>query len=83
VNRLAREGETLNEARALARQIAKRPPVAVRLIIQAVDDGLNTADIERGLDAETRAFLEALATQDAAEGIQAFFQKREPDFKGR
>src|SRR5436853_537245 len=41
VNRLAREGETLNEAKALARLIAKRPPVAVRLIIQAVDDGLN------------------------------------------
>jgi enoyl-CoA hydratase/carnithine racemase len=82
VNRVAREGETLNEAKALARQIAKRPPVAVRLIIQAVDDGLNT-DIERGLDAETRAFLEALGTEDAAEGIQAFFQKREPDFKGR
>src|SRR5437660_9340720 len=81
VNRLAREGETLNEAKVLARQIAKRPPVAVRLIIQAVDDGLNT-DIERGLDAETRAFLEALATEDAAEGIQAFFQKREPEFKG-
>ena len=82
VNRLAREGETLSEAKVLARQIAKRPPVAVRLIIQAVDDGLNT-DIERGLDAETRAFLEALATEDAAEGIQAFFQKREPEFKGR
>jgi enoyl-CoA hydratase/carnithine racemase len=82
VNRVAREGETLNEAKALARQIAKRPPVAVRLIIQAVDDGLNT-DIERGLDGETRAFLEALGTEDAAEGIQAFFQKREPDFKGR
>src|SRR5205807_8782747 len=81
VNRLAREGETLSEAKALARLIAKRPPVAVRLIIQAVDDGLNT-DIERGLDAETRAFLEVLGTADAAEGIQAFFQKREPEFKG-
>lgn len=82
VNRLAREGETLNEAKALARQIAKRPPVATRLIIEAVDDGLNT-DIERGLEAETRAFLEVLKTEDAGEGIQAFFQKREPEFKGR
>jgi len=82
VNRLAREGEALNEAKTLARQIAKRPPVATRLIIEAVDDGLNT-DIERGLEAETRAFLEVLKTADAAEGIQAFFQKREPGFKGR
>jgi len=82
VNRLAREGEALNEAKTLARQIATRPPVATRLIIEAVDDGLNT-DIERGLEAETRAFLEVLKTADAAEGIQAFFQKREPGFKGR
>jgi enoyl-CoA hydratase/carnithine racemase len=81
-NRLARDGETLNDAKALARQIAKRPPVATRLIIQAVDDGLN-ADIDRGLDAETRAFVEVLKSEDAAEGIQAFLQKREPDFRGR
>src|SRR5712692_991840 len=81
VNRLSKEGETLNDAKAMARLIAKRPPVATRLIIHATDDGLNT-DIDRGLEAETRAFLEALTTEDAAEGIQAFLQKREPVFKG-
>ncbi len=82
VNRLAKEGETLSEATALARLIVKRPPVATRLIIQAVDDGLNT-DIDAGVKAETRAFLEVLKTEDAAEGIQAFVQKREPNFKGQ
>jgi enoyl-CoA hydratase/carnithine racemase len=82
VNRLAKEGETLREAMALARLIARRAPVATRLIIQAVDDGLDT-DIEAGLLAETRAFLEVLKTEDAAEGIQAFFQKRDPQFRGR
>ena len=82
VNRLAKEGETLNEARTLARLIARRPPVATRLIIQATDDGLNSG-IDHGLETETRAFLEVLRTEDAAEGIQAFFQKREPVFKGQ
>src|SRR5499427_3811650 len=38
VNRLTKEGETLNEAKALARLIAKRPLIATRLIIEAVDD---------------------------------------------
>src|ERR671935_722339 len=40
VNRLTKEGETLNEARALARQIATRPPIATRLILEAVAEGL-------------------------------------------
>jgi enoyl-CoA hydratase/carnithine racemase len=82
VNRLAPEGETLNEARALARQIARRPPIATRLLIEVVDDGLE-APIDQALERETRAFLQTLRTEDAAEGIQAFFAKREPEFKGR
>ena len=82
VNRLTKEGETLSEAKTLARQIAKRPPVATRLLIEAVDDGLE-APIDQALAIETRAFLQTLRTEDAAEGIQAFFAKREPQFKGK
>ncbi len=82
VNKLSKEGGTLDDARAVARLIARRPPVATRLIIRATDEGLNT-DIDHGLEAETRAFLEVLGTEDAAEGIQAFLQKREPQFKGK
>jgi enoyl-CoA hydratase/carnithine racemase len=82
VNRLTKEGETLAEARTLARQIARRPPVATRLLIEAVDDGLGEP-IDTALEIETRAFLQTLRTEDAAEGIQAFFTKREPEFKGR
>jgi enoyl-CoA hydratase/carnithine racemase len=82
VNRLAKEGETLNDARALARELAKRPPVATRLIIEAVDDGLH-APIDTAIEVEVRAFLQTLRTEDAAEGIQAFFQKRPADFRGR
>ena len=79
---LCKEGETLNDARALARQICKRPPLATRLILEAVDDGLE-APIDQALEMETRAFIKSLRTEDAGEGIQAFFGKREPQFKGR
>ena len=82
VNRVCKEGETLAEAKTLARQLAKRPPVATRLIMEALDEGLE-APIEKALDIEVRAFMKSLRTEDAAEGIQAFFAKREPDFKGR
>ena len=81
-NRLTRDGETLNDAKALAREIAKRPPIATRLIIEAVDEGLE-APIDKAIDIEIRAFLRSLKTEDASEGIQAFFAKREPSFKGR
>jgi enoyl-CoA hydratase len=82
VNRLTKDGETLNDAKALARQLARRPPIATRLLIEAVDDGLEEP-IDKALEIETRAFLETLRTEDAAEGIQAFFAKREPEFKGK
>lgn len=82
VNSLSKEGATLEDARALARQLGKRAPVATRLILRVVDEGLNTG-IDRGLEAELRAFVEVLKTEDAAEGIQAFFQKRPARFKGK
>ena len=82
VNRLTKDGETLADAKALAWQLAKRPPIATRLLIEAVDDGLE-APIDQALEIETRAFMTSLRTEGASEGIQAFFAKREPEFKGR
>lgn len=82
VNRLTEEGKTLEDARALARLLAQRPPVATRLIIRAVNRGLD-GTLAAGLDVEREAFLEVVKTEDAAEGIQAFFAKRAPEFKGR
>jgi enoyl-CoA hydratase/carnithine racemase len=82
VNKVSKEGQTLDDAKALARQIGTRPPIATRLIIEAVDDGLE-APIDQALAMETRAFLKVLRTEDASEGIQAFFGKREAQFKGR
>jgi enoyl-CoA hydratase/carnithine racemase len=82
VNRLCPEGETLNEAKALARQLARRAPLAMAAVIRAVDEGLE-APMARAIDVEIDAFMPTLRSEDAAEGIQAFFAKREPEFKGR
>src|SRR5215475_4476613 len=82
VNRLAKDGETLNDAKALARELGKRPPVATRLIIEAVDDGIE-APIDKAIEVEIRAFDKVIRTEDAAEGLQAFFQKRPAAFKGK
>ena len=82
VNRLSKEGETLNDARALARQLARRAPLATAAIIKAVDEGLE-APMAKSIDIEIEQFLPTLRSEDASEGIQAFFAKREPQFKGR
>jgi enoyl-CoA hydratase/carnithine racemase len=82
VNRLSKEGETLSDAKALARQLARRAPLATAAIIRAVDEGLE-APMAKSIDIELEAFMPTLRSEDAAEGIQAFFAKREPQFKGR
>jgi enoyl-CoA hydratase/carnithine racemase len=82
VNRLCKEGETLNDAKALARRLAQRAPLASAAIIRAVDEGLESP-MARSIDVEVDAFMPTLRSEDAAEGIQAFFAKREPQFKGR
>jgi len=82
VNRLSKEGETLNDARALARQLGQRAPLAMAAIIRAVDEGLE-APMAKSIDIELDQFLPTLRSEDAAEGIQAFFAKREPQFKGK
>src|SRR5262249_49873787 len=82
VNRLCKEGETLTDAKALARQLGKRAPLATAAIIRAVDEGLE-APMAKSIDIELEAFMPTLRSDDAAEGIQAFFGKREPEFKGK
>jgi enoyl-CoA hydratase/carnithine racemase len=82
VNRLSKDGETLNDAKALARQLGKRAPLATAAIIKAVDEGLE-APMAKSIDIELEQFLPTLRSEDAAEGIQAFFAKREPQFKGK
>jgi enoyl-CoA hydratase/carnithine racemase len=82
VNRLCKGGETLADAKALAHQLAGRAPLATAAIIRAVDEGLE-ASMARSIDVEVEAFMPTLRSEDAAEGMQAFFGKRQPQFKGR
>jgi enoyl-CoA hydratase/carnithine racemase len=82
VNNVVKPGHCLNEALELARTIAERPPVALRLAKQAV----LTAEefgLSPGLEAERGMFEQAMATEDRVEGMTAFIEKREPNFKGR
>ncbi|MFL5868811.1 MAG: enoyl-CoA hydratase-related protein [Thermoleophilaceae bacterium] len=82
VNRVAEAGRWLEEAIELAGVVARRPPLAVRLGKQAVLAADETA-LTAGLDQERRLYELAMATEDRVEGMNAFLEKRKPDFKGR
>jgi enoyl-CoA hydratase len=72
----------LDEAKRVAREIASKSPVSVRLAKEAVDKALE-APLAVGLEFERRVFYLARAAEDATEGLNAFVEKRRPDFKGR
>jgi enoyl-CoA hydratase len=72
----------LEEAKRVAREIAAQAPVAVRLAKEAVDRAFESP-LQLGLEHERRLLYLAFASEDAREGLNAFLEKRKPDFGGR
>jgi enoyl-CoA hydratase/3-hydroxyacyl-CoA dehydrogenase len=79
VNRVVEDHELLDTALAWARKLAAQAPLALAKIKLVAGD----AEIDRGIDAEKRAFAELFASEDAEEGIAAFLGKRAASFQGR
>ena len=82
VTSVAGKRSWLQEALELARVVAARPPIAVRLAKQAVLAAEETG-LSAGLSQERRLFELSLATEDRIEGMRAFLEKRRPQFRGR
>lgn len=82
VTRVVPDELVLDESRSLAKEIAAKSPVAVRLAKEAVLKAFDT-HLEGGLDYERKCFYLLFATEDRKEGIRAFLAKRPPLFEGR
>jgi enoyl-CoA hydratase len=82
VNKVVPEELYLEEALALAKDIAAMSPVAVRLAKDSVNRSFETS-LSDGLQAERKNFYLTFASQDQKEGMQAFIEKRKPTFKGK
>lgn len=82
VNRVVEDEQLLEEARAIAEQLARGPSVAVGLtkdlVNQTMMKGLNES-----LELEAFAQGLCLESEDLKEGVKAFFEKRRPQFLGR
>src|SRR5437588_1193915 len=81
VNRVVPAEVTIDVAIELARGVAAKPPLALRMAKESVNRALETP-LAEGLAAERRSFYFLFATEDQKEGMRAFLEKRRAQFKG-
>jgi enoyl-CoA hydratase len=82
VNRVVPAGALMDEARALAGELARNAPIAMRYIMAALNRGLEMPFAE-GEIYEATLFGLVASSDDMREGTSAFLQKRPPEFRGR
>lgn len=82
INRIVPVELLLDEAKKLAGEIVKLSPVAVKLAKEAVNNAFNST-LDEGLLFERKNFYLTFASEDQKEGMAAFMEKRNPEFKGR
>jgi enoyl-CoA hydratase len=82
VNAVVAQGELLPYSRAWLAKALANGPLALGLVLEAVDIGLD-AGIQDGLRFEAAAFGLSAATEDRREGTRAFLEKRKPSFAGK
>jgi len=81
VTRVSQPGQLMNDARELAKTLAKKAPIAMEIILDAVTRGIETTT-DQGMKIELEGSQRVSKTRDAVEGAMAFIEKREAVFKG-
>ncbi len=82
VSRVVDDEVFLEEAQALAKEIASMPPIALQIAKDAIMKAFDTT-IEAGLEYERKAFYLLFASDDMKEGMTAFVEKRKPKWTGK
>jgi len=82
VSRVVPKEHWYSAALKLAQEIAKKPPIALRLAKEAVIKA-HEMSLAEGVQYERKLFYTLFATEDQKEGMRAFVEKRKPTFKGK
>ncbi|MCK4451831.1 MAG: enoyl-CoA hydratase/isomerase family protein, partial [Anaerolineae bacterium] len=82
VNKVVPAGAVLKEAQGLARKIVSKSKFPAAAALRAVSEGLQVS-IEEGLKIEAEQFVILAEKEDPLEGLSAFLEKRQPQFKDR
>ncbi|HET7580735.1 MAG TPA: enoyl-CoA hydratase-related protein [Bacillales bacterium] len=81
VNRTVAPEVLHDETLKFAKRLAKQPPLSLRMIKEAVNKAVDQT-LHEGMLFERKNFSLLFSSQDQKEGMQAFLEKRKPDFKG-
>jgi enoyl-CoA hydratase/carnithine racemase len=84
VNKIVPDGEEVRAAIDMGRMIVtKGAPLAIQEAKKAINGALSVASVEEGLKVEAKGVLRLAKTADLIEGVKAFVEKRQPEFKGK
>ncbi len=82
VNKVVPAELTVQVAQRIARQLAEKPPLALRMAKESVLKAFESP-LAEGLAAERKSFYFLFSTEDQKEGMRAFLEKRKGVFRGR
>ncbi|RUL51774.1 MULTISPECIES: enoyl-CoA hydratase/isomerase family protein [Lysinibacillus] len=82
INQIVQKEILIEETMKIATQISNQPPLAIRLIKESVNKAVDYSLYE-GMQFERKNFYVLFSSEDQKEGMQAFVEKRKPQFKGR
>lgn len=82
VSKVVPPEQLLSTTMELAKRIAKGPPMAIQYAKEVMYKAQDM-DMEATVKLEAVNFAKCMRSEDAAEGVRSFLEKREPDFKGR
>jgi len=82
VNAVVPPDQLRSVVRELAKEIAGKPPISIKLAKELINSSLETS-LRVGETREAKAFGIAASTEDFREGVAAFLEKRKPKFEGR